>query len=347
MNADGPLPVRAHRSLPSWLISLCIHVAILIFLAWVIRPPRASGLPGPDRTVGIALAQAGEESIEYLDRVDSATDAASSLSEASATTPPTKLPDTAALSQLDSAPVTLPEVGMPTLPVEGVLSELGHVAGGPTRLPSGVDTGKILAEDASLRRRRVAQGPSTQVSLFGGGAAEGRSFIFVIDRSQSMGRDGLGVLALATDEFQRALAALQSVHQFQIVAYNHDRVFFGTDDKLMPATDANKQQVGKFMRGLAAFGATVHFSAIMSALNRAPDVVFLLTDGDPSLSDAQLAQIRRRAAGRTTIHCIQFSSRPWDGEDNFMQRLRARTVAATAISMSHICPHGDVYFGCH
>ena len=321
MSVDG-LPVALpHRSLPSWLISLCIHLAVLLVLALVIRTPSSRGLSAEDRSVGIVLAQVGEESTEYWGRSGGAADAAVDAAITPAAAPAASLPDAAALSQLDSPPVELPNATLPTLPVEGVLSGLEHVAGGPTRLPSGVDRGKILAEDSAPRRQRGGQGPSTEVALFGGGAVEGRSFIFVIDRSESMGRGGLGVLALATDEFQRALAALQSVHHFQIVAYNHERVFFGNTEKLVPATDENKQLVGKFMRGLAAFGATVHFSAIMSALNRSPDVVFLLTDGDPSLSDAQLVQIRRRAGGTTTIHCLQFGNRPWDGEDNFMQRM--------------------------
>ena len=53
-----------------------------------------------------------------------------------------------------------------------------------------------------------------------------------------------------------------------------------------------------------------------------PDVVFLLTDGaDPYLNAAQLQQTRRLAAGRTSIHCIQFGFGPLQESDNFMMRL--------------------------
>ena len=158
-----------------------------------------------------------------------------------------------------------------------------------------------------------------------------------------MGSGGLGVLFRATREFDSSLAVLEPSHRFQILAYNHNRVFFGDDD-LVPATDANKQLVRKFMQGLAAFGATNHFMAITSALNRNPDVIFLLTDGgDPPLSESQLAQIRKRAAGRTTIHCLQFGGRPADGEENFMHRLaRQNGGSYRYIDVSRLPPVGGV-----
>ncbi len=310
----------SRRSLPSWLMSLCIHLAILIVLAVALRQPARHALPGEERTVGITLAQAGDESVTYWDRESLSNEPLSRATPLGASS--TGLPDASDLSELEPPAINLPGSAAPTMPADGVLSELELVPGGPSRLPSGVDVAQVRAEDAALPRQRGPQGPTTRVSVFGGAPVEGRSFIFVIDRSQSMGRGGLGVLALATKEFDRALSVLQPIHQFQIVAYNHDRVYFGGTDKLLPATAESKQMVGKFMHGLAAFGATVHFSAIMSALNRSPDVLFLLTDGgDPPLSNAELVQIHRRAAGRTTIHCIQFGRRPSSGDDNFLQRL--------------------------
>ena len=290
---------------------------MLILLAHFIRSPHAKGFPEHDRSVGIALAQVSQEAVEYLDRADSVTRHDTSASRESL-----PLPDESHLAELPYPDVALPSQELGVVSPEWLIPQADYAPGGRAKLPTGVDRGKILAEDAAMRRASGPQGPTTQVSLFGSGMAEGRSFIFVVDRSQSMGRGGLGVLALANQEFQRALSMLEPVHQFQILAYNHDRVFFGDDDKLVPATDQNKQRVDKFMRGLAAFGATAHFMAIMSAVNRSPDVVFLLTDGgDPPLSDSELVQIRKRASGRTTIHCIQFSNRAWDGEETFLHRL--------------------------
>jgi hypothetical protein len=188
-------------------------------------------------------------------------------------------------------------------------------------VPDGRSAADVLAEEQELRGRQGATGPVTNVSLFGSAPATGRTFVFVIDRSNSMGGDGLGALALAEREFQIALRALEPTHRFQIVAYHHKRVFFG-DRELLPATDAHKQRVSQFMRGLAAFGGTDHLMALTAALSFDPDVVFLLTDGgDPRLTKAHLTQVRRRAGRTTTIHCIQFGFGPLQDDDPFMRRL--------------------------
>jgi len=136
-----------------------------------------------------------------------------------------------------------------------------------------------------------------------------------------MGGGGLDALRVATAEFQRALAELQPQHEFQIVAYHHQRVLFG-DNRWAKATDENCQRVAPFMQGLAAFGGTNHEMGLNSALYLKPDVIFFLTDGgDPPLTASQLEKIHRLAAGRTTIHCIQFGYGAFNGDDNFMQRL--------------------------
>ncbi len=177
-------------------------------------------------------------------------------------------------------------------------------------------------EAAALRRQRAARGPATELSLFGGAPAVGNSFVFVVDRSRSMGSSGLGVVERAKLEFQSALAGLEPVHRFQIVAYNDRNVFFTEDRELCLATEPNKQLVDEFMGGLAAFGATNHFAALSAAPYRRPDVLFLLTDGgDPVLRSPQMAQVLRTARGHTTIHCLQFGRGGAADEDNFMQQL--------------------------
>ncbi len=310
-----------HPTLPSWLVSLSLHLTLLVLLAWMVRVPASHSRPGLDRPVGITLAQRSDEAVTYLDSREATVASTPAADPQHARADSAQLPDSSALSELDLPLSALSDTGTLPLPVEGVLGDQAYAPGVPSRLRANVDMEQVLAEDAALRQQQRPAGPTTHVSLFGGVAAEGRSFVFVIDRSASMGRDGLGLLDLARKEFQRALQPLESVHQFQIVAYNHERVYFGSSDKLVAATEENKRRVEQFMRGLVAMGATVHFSAIMTALNRSPDVLFLLTDGNPALSDAELVQIRRRAAGRTTIHCLQFGDRPWDGEENFMPRL--------------------------
>ncbi len=314
------------RSVPAWLLSICVHLGLLILLGLVIQSPRAQGLSQQDREVGITLAQVGENTTEYFDQTDTEySPRGVQASDATADTAPAAFPTESALTELTSPDLTLPGPAA-AVPATGLVPEMDYSPVTRGGQPSATDIHAARAEDTLMRQRQGTPGPKTDISLFGSAAAVGNSFVFVLDRSDSMGRGGLGVIALAKREFQRALAKLEPVHQFQIVAYNHQQVFFGGRRKLVPATEPNKELVGKFMSGLASFGATNHFSAIMTALNRSPDVVFLLTDGgDPPLSHPQMVQILKRARERTTIHCIEFGRGPFDGEENFMQRLARDT----------------------
>jgi hypothetical protein len=76
--------------------------------------------------------------------------------------------------------------------------------------------------------------------------------------------------------------------------------------------------------------------ALRAALAMEPDAVFLLTDGgDPHLNEIQLANIRKLAARRTTIHCIQFGFGALGDDDNFMMRLaRENGGGYTYVNMS-------------
>lgn len=322
------VPPTGHRkrSLPSWVLSLVIHVGLLILLAQLIRSPRSKGLPAPGRKVGIAVARSNGETVEYFEELASEEESSGSPSgESDTVTQQQALPAGDELQEIPALDSALPgrsNAGSP----EGVVTEVEYSAVQRGAVPSQKAIEAARVADAARQRRREGQGPQTEVSLFGGPPAVGNSFIFVVDRSDSMGRNGLGLIARAKREFERVLASLESVHRFQIVAYNHQNVFFGGKRELVSASEPNKQLVGRFMGGLAAFGATNHFSAIMTGLHRSPDVLFLLTDGgSPSLRRPQVVRILKQARGRTTIHCIQFGRGASRSQEDFMVRLARET----------------------
>ena len=58
-------------------------------------------------------------------------------------------------------------------------------------------------------------GPAARVSLFGSQNAAGHSFVFAIDRSQSMGGKGLNALKAAEDQLHLVLADLKENHSFK------------------------------------------------------------------------------------------------------------------------------------
>jgi hypothetical protein len=187
-----------------------------------------------------------------------------------------------------------------------------------------LDPSAIFAEEAARKQALAARGPSASLGLFGSDQASGRSFVFLIDRSKSMGGAGLGAMAAAEDELVRAVEKLKPNHKFQIIAYHHKCVFLETKRILIPATEENKKSIRGYLSGLAAFGATEHMTGLMTALRLEPDAIFLLTDGgDPYLSAVELARIATLAKGKTAIHCIQFGSGPRAEQANFLERLAA------------------------
>jgi von Willebrand factor type A domain len=184
------------------------------------------------------------------------------------------------------------------------------------------DVAAILAEDALIPREIVPTGPTASLPLFGSSAV-GRSFVFAIDRSASMGSGGLNATAATARELALRMGHLTGEQRFQIVAYN-ESVEYLTSRELIPATKENQQRLVEFMGSLPAFGQTEHLRGLLAALRLKPEVIFLLTDGgDPVLHPGQLQMIRHEAAGRTCIHCVRFGRGPESEPLGFLARLAA------------------------
>ena len=162
-----------------------------------------------------------------------------------------------------------------------------------------------------------------RTSLFGT-SGEGYKFVYVFDRSGSMGGSGTRSLRAVKKELQKSLANLDTVHQFQIIFYNDTvRVFnpTGTPGRLPFATEQTKNEALRFIHSTSAEGGTRHEDAIKMAIRLRPDVIFLLTDGDePRLSRRQLESIERQAAG-ITINTIEFGPGPEPATPSFLKTL--------------------------
>jgi hypothetical protein len=167
------------------------------------------------------------------------------------------------------------------------------------------------------------EGGKGRTSLFGL-VGEGYKFVYVFDRSGSMGGEGRKSLRAVKAELIQSLKNLDTVHQFQIVFYNERPVLFnpsGTPGRLAFATEENKERVTNFLDSITAAGGTDHEAALKLAIRLQPDVIFFLTDADdPKLTAAQLAKIRHQAAG-VIINAIEFGPGPKPRQPSFLANL--------------------------
>ncbi len=324
MTADPPniLPPDSTGDWRSIGLSLLIHVMVLVTIGLLWTSRTVGGGDEQARRVEIVLATSDQEP-EYLERADmepveaSGDNAAASAIEMlpASDTPPI---DTSQMLD-DVAPLDLPVPGLDST----AMARPDSRPGSPRNMQLTPEQQEMLAAERAAFEARRPKGPATSLSVFGSGELTGRKFVFVIDRSKSMGGQGLNVLAAAADELGGAVESLKEYHQFQIVAYHHQTLSISRR-ALLNATEDAKSQVTEFINNLAAFGGTAHEAALVTALAMNPDVVVLLTDGGlPELNAAQLRRIKR-AAGGTQVHCVQFGFGPQQDLNTFMRNLAAQ-----------------------
>jgi hypothetical protein len=170
-----------------------------------------------------------------------------------------------------------------------------------------------------------SRGSKATVKVFGVQGV-GTKFVYVFDRSSSM--EG-PPLAAAKQQLIASLNSLDTIHQFQIIFFNHQTRTFdatGGGHRVAFATDRNKQLAAKFVGGITADGGTDRLSALRAAVAMQPDVIFFLTDDDDPIPESELAevnQLNRRA--NATICTIQFGEGPQPKADNFLVQLARLT----------------------
>ena len=318
---------QPRRTIPAWLLSVACHLVVMLLGAWWIgRPEPMKGIVAADRPAGIVLVERRAGESHYFSE-DQQTAAAMPTASGA---PRGSVSGIAADGLPGSEPPPLvPGISLPAAPGavvggEGLIAspQPGSGRGKPLILP-GIDDAAIRAADIGLPQEAAPTGPTAKLSLFGSGSAVGRSFVFVIDRSQSMGGEGLGAIGAAAKEMTVQLEQLSAEQRFQVVAYNQS-VAMIDERALLPADETNKERLVEFVANTAAFGQTEHFRGLLAALKLKPDVIFLLTDGgDPVLDNSQVRSLRELAGGRTSIHCLHFGRGPAPEGEHFLQRLAA------------------------
>lgn len=306
----------------AWLLSCVAHASVLLALALTFHVRQGSAARGGP-TTGIGLDAMLVTSMSVEEATDSA--GGDLVQPAQAISPIDELEDPARgriepfddrqryqlvsepppSDQKSPAPAARPPKPQPLI---------GPGSSGPA---TGTPDPKSGSNAAGLRPGYARTG------VFGV-VGEGRTFVYVFDRSGSMDGHGGAPLAAAKAQLIASLHDLGPTQQFQIIFYNqHPRVFnpTGVAGRLVFGTDQNKTLAERFIGGVTADGGTEHEEALERALGMSPDVVFFLTDADePRLTPKQLARIERLNKG-AVINAIEFGYGPRSQSDSFLVKL--------------------------
>lgn len=306
-------------------LSFVLHLGLLLLAAWLIRAKPPSGLGGePLRRTAIVLAtQPAAERTEYVSESDETT--SQPVPDPAPAQPipelPPELTEPAATSSAQSA---APSAELQQFDAGAMAQAATGVSGDFEAAFSAADLEAIAREQRELSGRGQPPPPAT-TAIFGSGPLTGTRFVFLLDRSRSMGSGGLGVIGRARAELEQALGALGEQHLFQIVAYHQSTVMVDRRD-MLPVTKENRRLAGNFIDHLAAFGATEHRTGLLSSLALMPDVLVLLSDGGfPTLNDGQIGEIMKENRSGATIHCVEFGTSDVPPANSFMERLALRS----------------------
>lgn len=144
--------------------------------------------------------------------------------------------------------------------------------------------------------------PPWRQTEFFGIRAQGKTFLYVVDCSGSMG--DLDRLVRAKREIRRCVGEMRFPQRFQIIFYN-DRPLSMPGGGPQGADYGSKVQLAHWMSLIDADGETDPRGAMALALGQKPDAVFLLSDGEfPPGTAASIAKLNK---AKTPIHCIDFS----------------------------------------
>jgi hypothetical protein len=286
------------------MLSAVLHMAVLILAAWAFKLAPRQGVSA-ERTADVGIALKHQDgTYEYYDTDDPAGNQ-SQTSAANA--------NPASLENLlnDQPPVDTAAA----LPAKmGLLGPSAVQAGGPA--DPGPKSGGSTGSNNAI-------GGKATVRVFGV-EGTGYKFVYVFDRSTSMGGSGRNALMAAKRELIASLESLKETHQFHIIFYNDQQLQLnpsGQPGKLAFATDRNKQRAIRDIGGVLDAGSTDHEAALKLAIRYRPDVIFFLTDAAvPRLDAGQLENVHRWAAG-ITINAIEFGRGPKQEGDNFLSRL--------------------------
>ena len=304
------------RTGPALAMSVAFHALLLTALGWFWSTSHSGTGAVEDRPVGIAVVHRLPDRDQYVD--------AAEVPPESAPTDSGESPASASQAAASAPPADL----APPIDLAGVLQAMKSTPSATSARGLAGETS--LTGDAFGRGSggQPESGASAKAAALFGVSGSGSRFLYVMDRSDSMNGFGGTPLRAAKAELIRSLRSLSKRQQFQIIFYNDRPKAFqipGLPLEMITGESSHVERAAQYVESVQAFGGTEHDAALKLALRMAPDVIFFLTDARiPRLSQAELAEIRRRAQrSGTTIHAIEFGAEPAAPSSSFLRELAA------------------------
>ncbi|UCF15296.1 MAG: VWA domain-containing protein [Phycisphaerales bacterium] len=286
-------------SIAGWSTSLVLHsLLFLIFagLTW----QTGFGTGSREKGVGIVLDDAGFAESGDLDLTSPAGHSPELTVPAPSASEGDELTEETRDNSLESG---VNETTSVDLELTDSTRSTGGNLGGPSLGRGGMDVpaggwgGPGLG--GSGGQARIGRGGRGGEGTFFGSRVRGQSFVYVVDRSGSMG--GARIEAVKT-ELINSVNRLEPDQKFFIIFYNsvsHPMQANG----LVLATEANKMNYLTWVRSIMARGGTHPEQAMLHALSLKPDAIWLLSDG--AFSNSVCDVIRAQNPG-IQIHTIAF-----------------------------------------
>jgi hypothetical protein len=206
-------------------------------------------------------------------------------------------------SGMDELTSVAPEVSDSTEPIGGDLGGLS-LGGGGMDVPLGGWGDLGLAGGGGGTGVGNRGGGRGGFGTFFGSRVRGRNFVYVVDRSGSMGSQGK--LKAAKEELVRSIGDLTPRQKFFIIFYDSGCYPMPANGLVM-ATEENKALCLPWIESIGPGTSTQPEEAMVLALGLRPDAVWLLSDGDFTNRDSAINTINNANMNvRAQIHTIVY-----------------------------------------
>ena len=281
------------ESLNALLLSLCIHLAIMLSLAFFLIGGDGRQQGGIELWAESSSAQE-DQRLDVLEISSTSIEVAPESVEEEATKSITELNsdrkvEDATRDALNLAAILATSSQERSDDVAQGLAAAGTASEGESENNGAPSGGANRASDGNG-------------AYFFGAYASGQRFVFIIDSSRSMleGRRW----ATARRELVRALQSLSPDQEFFVIGFDSTaKPMFGQfppNSKFLHPTESNIDRLNRWVGTILHGGATLPASSIGIALRMKPDAIFLLSDGeiqDTTIQDLRVYNRRMNSKG--------------------------------------------------